>query len=108
MPSAVSANSFGRMIGQAEVLGGGIASYELHTAGITNSSMWVFLTWHLPIQHDLPTRVASALHPERTAGIDLVHSSQDCFQASSKVSCSGCGSVITHAQLSPFYLLSTL
>ena len=38
-------------------------------------------------------------------GVNLVHSCQDCLTASNDVSCGGCGSVIAHAQLSPFYPL---
>ena len=52
--------------------------------------------------------LAKAKELSLAQGVNLLHSSQDHLQASNNVSCGGCGSVIAHAQLSCFYLPSTL
>ena len=51
--------------------------------------------------------LAKATELSLAQGVNLLHSSQDCLQASNNVSCGGCGSVIAHALiksfLPPFY-----
>ena len=42
--------------------------------------------------------LAKATELSLAQGVNLLHSSQDCLQASNNVSCGGCGSVIAHAQ----------